>query len=59
MLALECVDAVFNNLSPPPKITLSEWADTYRQLSPESSVEPGQWKTDRASLPKGYDGCLF
>ncbi len=53
MLALECVDAVFNNLSPPPKITLSEWADKYRQLSPESSAEPGQWKTDRAPYQRG------
>lgn len=34
-------------LSPPPIITVSEWADMYRKLSPESSAEPGQWSTDR------------
>ncbi len=35
-------------LQPIPKIKVSEWADTYRRLSPESSAEPGKWKTDRA-----------
>jgi phage terminase large subunit GpA-like protein len=33
---------------PPPKLTVSQWADRYRKLSRESSGEPGQWKTDRA-----------
>ncbi|MGG1392115.1 terminase gpA endonuclease subunit [Brevibacillus brevis] len=28
-------------------LKLSEWADRYRKLSPESSVETGQWRTDR------------
>lgn len=31
--------------APPPDLTCSQWADQYRQLSPESSAEPGQWKT--------------
>ncbi|OLS34207.1 terminase [Alkalihalophilus pseudofirmus] len=35
-------------LSPPPDLTVSEWADAYRKLSSESSAEPGQWRTDRA-----------
>lgn len=35
-------------LAPPPKLTVSEWADRYRRLSPEASAEPGQWRTDRA-----------
>ena len=34
--------------SPPPKLTVSEWADRYRRLSSESSAEPGQWHTDKA-----------
>ena len=34
--------------APPPKLTVSQWADTYRKLSPEASAEPGQWNTDRA-----------
>jgi phage terminase large subunit GpA-like protein len=35
-------------VAPPPKLTVSEWADLYRRLSSESSSEPGQWRTDRA-----------
>ncbi|WP_438449515.1 phage terminase large subunit family protein, partial [Gorillibacterium sp. sgz5001074] len=35
-------------LAPPPKLTVSTWADLYRKLSPEASAEPGQWRTDRA-----------
>jgi len=35
-------------LKPPPELTLSQWADTYRVLSAESSAEPGRWHTDKA-----------
>jgi phage terminase large subunit GpA-like protein len=38
----------FKILAPPPSLTVSEWADTYRKLSEEASAEPGQWNTDRA-----------
>lgn len=33
---------------PPKDLTVSQWADLYRKLSPESSAEPGQWDTNRA-----------
>jgi phage terminase large subunit GpA-like protein len=39
---------VLSILTPPPKLTISQWADEYRVLSPEASAEPGQWRTDRA-----------
>jgi phage terminase large subunit GpA-like protein len=29
----------------PPHLTISEWADTYRRLSPEASASTGQWVT--------------
>jgi phage terminase large subunit GpA-like protein len=35
-------------LKPPPELTLSQWADRYRMLSPEASAEPGRWHTDKA-----------
>lgn len=35
-------------VSPPPRLTVSQWADHYRRLSAESAAEPGQWNTDRA-----------
>jgi phage terminase large subunit GpA-like protein len=31
-------------LKPPPVLTLSEWADKYAYLSPESASEPGKFK---------------
>lgn len=35
----------FSALKPPPRLTLSEWADQYFYLSAESSAESGRWKT--------------
>lgn len=35
-------------VSPPPILTVSQWADRYRRLSAESAAEPGQWNTNRA-----------
>lgn len=40
------------SLRPLPRLTVSEWADTYRRLSPESSAEPGQWNTTRAEYQR-------
>lgn len=31
--------------APPPNLTVSEWADAERRLSPESSAEPGRYRT--------------
>ena len=36
----------------PPDMTISQWADAYRILSPESSAESGRWRTDRAPYQK-------
>ncbi|MBY0088107.1 phage terminase large subunit family protein [Brevibacillus brevis] len=35
-------------VAPPKPLSISEWADRHRVLSPESSGEPGPWRTDRA-----------
>ena len=32
---------------PPANLSISQWADTYRRLSPESSAEAGAWRTSR------------
>lgn len=40
-------------LAPPPRLTLSQWADQYRYLSPETSAEPGRWNTGRAEYLRG------
>lgn len=37
---------------PPPRLTVSEWADTYRYLSSESSSAHGKWDTSNAIYQK-------
>src|SRR4051812_48359662 len=39
--------------TPPPKLTVAEWADRYRMLTSIASAEPGQWRTDRAPYQRG------
>ena len=39
-------------------MTVSQWADAERRLSPESSAEPGRWYTSRAEYSRGImDAC--
>jgi len=45
--AEEIIAAACRILAPPPKLTVSEWADDRRVLG-ANSAEPGQWRTDRA-----------
>jgi phage terminase large subunit GpA-like protein len=44
--------SVFAGLIPPEDITVSQWADRKRRLSPESSAEPGPWRTSRTPYLK-------
>lgn len=39
--------------TPPPTLTISEWADQFRWLSAIDSSEPGRWRTSRAQYLKG------
>lgn len=38
----------FRIMAPPPKLTVSQWADEKRILSARNAAEVGQWRTDRA-----------
>jgi phage terminase large subunit GpA-like protein len=40
-------------LKPPPNLTISQWADEERFLSPEASAEPGRWRTDTNEFQRG------
>jgi phage terminase large subunit GpA-like protein len=40
-------------LTPPPALSISDWADANRRLSSEASAEPGQWRTSRAEYQRG------
>ncbi len=35
------------HFKPPENLTVNEWADKYRRLSPENSAEAGPWRTKR------------
>lgn len=39
------LDGTERALKPPPRLDLSDWAEAHYYLSPESSAEPGRWRT--------------
>lgn len=45
---IKAVRHVVRRAKPPPNLTVSEWAERFRFLSPESSAEPGKWYNARA-----------
>ncbi|MFX0141886.1 MAG: phage terminase large subunit family protein [Candidatus Hodarchaeota archaeon] len=48
----QSIKQVILTVAPPPQLKVSEWADKYRILSPESSAEPGQWMTERVQYTR-------
>lgn len=45
-------------MAPPPRLTVSQWADKERRLDSQSSAEPGRWITSRAEYQRGImDAC--
>ena len=45
-------------IQPPPKLTISEWADKFRILSSEASSEAGKFETARAIYQKEIMDCI-
>ena len=58
MIAFPDIPGFFAGLKPIPRITVSEWADEYRYLAPESSAEPGRYRTDRTPYLRKIMDCL-
>src|SRR3954452_3243540 len=50
---IDLARTIFAMTAPPPRLTIWQWADAYRMLSPEASAEPGPWRTDRAEYLRG------
>lgn len=48
----------FHGLRPIERITVSQWADKYRFLSPVSSAEPGRYRTSRTPYLRAIMDCL-
>lgn len=54
LIGIELAEARTRDLlRPPPDLTISQWADRYRRLSPEASAEPGEFSTSRAEYQRG------
>jgi len=47
-----------DGLKPDPRLTVSEWADTHRYLSPRASAEPGRYRTDRTPYMRAIMDAL-
>jgi len=50
--------SAYSVLRPPPDLTVSQWADSFRRLSAEVSAEPGRWDTSRAEYQRGILDAL-
>lgn len=46
------IKGFLDGLKPEPRITVSEWADKHRYLSPVAAAEPGLWRTSRTPYLK-------
>jgi len=47
-----------DGLTPDPMLTVSEWADRHRILSPRASAEPGRYRTDRTPYMRAIMDAL-
>ncbi len=46
------VTKTVSGFKPPEVMTVSQWADKKRRLSPETAAEPGPWRTERTPYLK-------
>ncbi|MFD2249319.1 phage terminase large subunit GpA-like protein [Pseudochelatococcus lubricantis] len=62
LFAFEGVDALVqawrDGLTPDPTLTVAEWADRHRFLSPRASAEPGRYRTDRTPYMRAIMDAL-
>ena len=47
-----------DGLRPDPLLTVSQWADAHRYLSPRASAEPGRYRTDRTPYMRAIMDAL-
>ena len=56
--AMAQLASAMRRLTPPPRLSVAEWADKERRLDSQSSAEPGRWYTSRAEYQRGImDAC--
>lgn len=54
----EVVEALRGAIAPPPALTVSQWADAHRELSPKTSGVHGRWRTDLVPYAREPLDCL-
>lgn len=52
--AFQLFREAINAVIPAGALTVSEWADQHRVLSPEAAAEPGRWRTSRVPYAKRW-----
>lgn len=52
------VQKILETLKRAPTLSVSQWADEFRQLSREASAEPGRWQTERTPYLREPMDCL-
>lgn len=56
--AMNALSGAMKLLTPPPRLSVAQWADKERRLDSQSSAEPGRWLTSRAEYQRGVmDAC--
>lgn len=51
-------DALREYLAPPPRITVTQWAELHRRLSAKDSSEPGPYRVSRTPYAREPQDCL-
>src|SRR5262245_37262567 len=52
-LEAQALLAIVRAVAPPPRLTVSEWADLERWLDRADTAVPGRWRTDREPWQRG------
>ena len=50
--------AISNGIEPPPRLSVTEWADAHRRLPTKGAGEPGPWRTSRVPYSAEIMECL-
>lgn len=51
-------EAIAEGIKPPPRLSVTEWADAHRRLPTKGAGEPGPWRTSRVPYSAEIMDCL-
>lgn len=50
--------AIYSGIEPPPRLSVTAWADAHRRLPTKGAGEPGPWRTSRVPYAAEIMDCL-